>query len=134
MSLRHPKAIEWERKLKAVFDGIDRHLEEQYGGTYPLHPARPIRGRTSNPEQDGLFNVGAMFSPGYGSRHGAGYVVEVQMATLSRVPAEIREEIENEVARLLRQRLPEVFPGRELHVERDGPVYKIHGDLSLGSV
>ena len=25
-------------------------------------------------------------------------------------------------------------PGVALHVDRDGPVYKIHGDLSLGSL
>jgi hypothetical protein len=29
----------------------------------------------------------------------------------------------------LRQELPREFPDRQLRVERDGPVYKIYGDL-----
>jgi hypothetical protein len=32
---------------------------------------------------------------------------------------------------MLRAGLPEAFPGRELSVERDGPVFKIFGDLSI---
>ena len=133
MSTRHPKAEEWEERLKAVFDRIDDHLEDRYGHLYPLHPARPSHGRTSNREEDGLFNVGAAFSAGFGSQHGPGYVIEVRMSTLSRISAELREKIENEVAERLREDLPKAFPGRELRVERDGPVYKIFGDLSLGS-
>lgn len=131
MSTRHPRAEEWEERLKGVFDRIDDHLEERYGHLYPLHPSRPSRGGTADREQDGLFNVGAAFAAGYGSRHGPGYVIEVRMATLSRVSAELREQIEKEVAELLRNDLPKAFPGRELKVERDGPVYKIVGDLSL---
>jgi hypothetical protein len=30
--------------------------------------------------------------------------------------------------------LPEAFPGQELKVEKDGSIYKIYGDLSLGEV
>ena len=31
MSLRHPKAIAWERKLGQVFDTIDAEMETAYG-------------------------------------------------------------------------------------------------------
>ncbi len=31
MSLRHPKAIAWERKLREVFDTIDAEMETAYG-------------------------------------------------------------------------------------------------------
>lgn len=128
---RHPLVIAWEEKLKRVFDEIDHELENRYGDRYPLHPNRPTRGETANPEDDGLFNVGASFTAGYGSQRGRGYVVSVRMVTLARVPADVQEQMENEVAVMLRERLPSIFPGRDLRVERDGHVFKITGDLSV---
>lgn len=129
---RHPKAVAWKRKLNEVFDRIDAELEAAYGDRYPLHPARAGKGKTSNPEHDGLFNVGTAFSAGYGSRHGAGYVVRLRVATLAHVPKPVLEEIEDVVVERLREELPEVFPGRDLKVTRDGPVFRIHGNRSLG--
>lgn len=134
MSVRHPKAVAWERKLDRVFHEIDDELESLYGDRYPLHPARAAKGRTSNPEDDGLFSVGAAFSAGYGSRHGPGYVVRMRVATLRHVPDDVLEEIEDTVVARLREKLPVAFAGRELKVERDGPVFKIYGDLGLGAV
>lgn len=130
--MRDPRTVDWEKRLKQVFDRIDEHLEARYGGRFPLHPARAARGHTANEESDGLFNVGASFSPGFGSKLGRGYVVNVRMVTLARVPSDLREAIEDEVAGLLRKELPRAFPGARLNVERDGPVYKIYGDLALG--
>jgi hypothetical protein len=130
---RHPAAEHWEHRLKQVFDGINDWLEARYGREYPLHPARAAHKTTANRESDGLFNVGAAFTAGFGSHLGAGYVVQVQMATLSGVPNEVRETIENEVVEQLHTELPRVFPDQMLRVERDGSVYKIHGDLSLGA-
>jgi hypothetical protein len=132
--VRHPRLVEFENRLKHLFDTIDDHLEEKYGTRYRLHPSRPARGRTSNKAQDGLFNVGASFTAGYGSRHGRGYVVQVEMVTLDQVDADIREQIEQEVADLVNQKLPYYFPERNLTVSRDRNVYKIHGDLGLGRV
>lgn len=132
--MRHPKATDWEKRLKRVFDEIDAELEYRYGDLYPLHPARPARGQTANPEADGLFDVGAAFSPGFGSQTGPGYVVQVRMATLNHVPNEVYERIQNEVVKLLEEKLPQAFPARALRVSRDGDVFKIHGDLSLGEV
>ena len=132
--MRHPKIDQWDRQLKILFDEIDDYLEQKYGALYPLHPNRASRGRTSNKESDGLFNIGADFSSGYGSRLGRGYVIDVDMVTLADVPESVREEIETEVVELVAERLPRFFPGRELSVSRDGRVYKIHGDLSLGTL
>jgi len=129
--VRHPQVTEWESRLKAVFDRIDVELEERYGGTYPLHPARARRGTTSNHETDGLFNIGAAFTAGFGSQHGRGYVVSVRMATLADVPDNIRETIREAVVARLEVLLPEAFPERDLRVERDGDIYKIVGDLSV---
>lgn len=131
VSSRHPKVVAWEDKLKTVFDEIDRELEARYGDHYPLHPNRPPRGTTANPEDDGLFNVGASFSAGYGSQHGRGYIIRVRMVTLARVPTDLQTQMEDEVVARLRERLPEIFPGRFLAVQRDGHVFKITGDLSL---
>ena len=132
--VRHHKAVAWEKHLRMVFDKIDDALESKYGHLYPLHPARARRGTAANKAYDGLFNVGAAFSAGFGSEHGKGYIVRVQMVTLSSVPTDIREVIEEEVATMLRTGLAEAFPKRQLTVSRDGPVYKIHGDLGLGRV
>ncbi len=124
--------MDWEGRLREVFDRIDEHLERKYGGQYPLHPNRPPSGTTDSREQDGLFDLGAAFTPGFGSKHGRGYVVEIRLATLSHVPPEVVEEIEREAVERLRAELPAAFPGRDLRVERDGHRYKIVGDLSLG--
>ena len=132
--MTHNKAREWDRRLKAMFDEIDAVLEEHYGGEFNLHPNRPKRGETSNPEMDGLFNIGADFTAGYGSQYGRGYIVQVSMSTLDQVPVDIRHQIENEVEDMVRQKLPDVFPERKLELERDGNLLKIIGDFRLGSV
>ncbi len=132
--MRHSKAEAWERKLRGVFDKIDADLEAKYGHMYPLHPARPQYGSTDHPGHSGLFHIRASFSAGYGSEHGPGYVVEADIVTLTEVPDDVEEQIDEEVVELLRAELPRVFPGRTLHVSRDGHRYKIHGDLSLGGV
>ncbi|MCX7933755.1 MAG: hypothetical protein N3A66_00675 [Planctomycetota bacterium] len=130
--MRHPRALEWEAKLKAIFDRIDAELEERYGRLYPLHPARAARGETADPEADGLFDVGAAFSAGFGSQFGAGYVIQIRLATLEEVPEHVRESIRQEVKQMLEAALPEVFPGRKLQVVAEGEIFKIVGDLGLG--
>ena len=132
MSLRHAKALAWERKLKRLFDKVDDHLEDAYGESYDLHPARPDRGTTANKEDDGLFNIGASFSAGFGSQYGRGYVIDVRMSTLDHVPRDVRESIEAFVVRDVQELLPKFFPGKELTVKKDGSIFKITGDLSLG--
>ena len=121
----------WEKKLRDVFRKIDRELEKKHGRLYPLHPSRAQHGTTARPESDGLFNIGGVFSPGYGSKHGRGYIVEVRLVTLTRVPKRVKNEVETQVVKRLHALLPKAFPGRELDVRQDGPVYKIVGDLSL---
>ena len=132
--MKHPRLIEFEGTLKRLFDVINDSLEARYGHRFELHPARPPHGRTANRTHDGLFNIGASFTAGYGSHHGRGYVVQVDMVTLDRVPPEVREAIEQEVVDVLNEKLPYYFPHRHLTVSRDRNVYKIHGDLRLGEV
>ena len=132
--MTHPSLIAWEKKLWTALDRVDDSIEDKYGHTYPLHPSRPRRGTTSSKSHDGLFNLDTAFSAGFGSQHGAGYVVRVRLVTLKKVPAAVRARIEDEVADRLREELASVFPGTALSVERDGPVYKIHGNLRLGKV
>ena len=132
--MRHPKAIEWEERLDRIFDRIDGYLEGKYGDLYALHPARARRKPTGNPEHDGLFRLGGVFSAGFGSEKGAGYIVRVEMVTLANVPDDVEDAIEDDVAERLRVELTIEFPGRDLSVDRDGSKYKIYGDLSLGQV
>ena len=122
----------FESRLKNLFDEVDDYLEDKYGNHYPLHPARASRGRTANKETNGLFNVGASFSTGYGSEHGRGYVIDVDMVTLSQVPDEVEEKIEVDAVNFVRRKLPHYFPDRKLEVRRDKRTFKISGDLSLG--
>ncbi|HUX13776.1 MAG TPA: hypothetical protein VMW87_12165 [Spirochaetia bacterium] len=130
--MHHPRLVAFEGRLKELFDAVDDQLERRYGTLYPLHPSRAAEGTTASPEQDGLFNIGAAFSAGYGSRIGRSYVVEVRMVTLAEVPDAVREEITETAVQLVRDRLPDYFPKRELQVSRENSVFKIHGDLSLG--
>lgn len=130
--MRDPRSIAWEKTLDRLLDEIDQRLEAEYGEQARLHPARPQTGTTADPAMDGLFRVEAHFTPGYGSALGRGYILRVQMATLESISPDLREEIEARAAHLLRERLPQAFPHRHLQVERDGPLYKIHGDLRLG--
>lgn len=99
-----------------------------------MHPNRPRRGETSNPEADGLFEVAADFTPGIGSSYGRGYIVSLRVATLESVPAERFEAFMAEAAGTVRELLPRYFPGRPLSVHRDGKRFKIVGDFTLGTV
>ncbi len=130
----HPKTIEFERRLKDLFDEVDRVIEDRYGNSYKLHPARPERGRTANPQADGLFNIGADFTPGFGSKLGRGYLIDVVMATLDDVDPDVRLKIYEEAAEEVRTLLPLRFPERRLEVVRDGNHFKILGDFGLGAV
>ena len=127
----------WENRLKAVFDEIDDELEAAVAANpdaypaYPRHPARPPAGTTANPEDDGLFDIGASFTAGFGSQHGPGYVLQARIATLDTVSLADQAALELTVVDRLRQKLPKAFPNAHLTVSLDRHVYKIHGDLSL---
>ena len=129
--MNNPNMEEWEQTLKKIFDIIDDHLEDKYGNLYPLHPARAQRGRTSNKSSDGLFNIGAAFSAGFGSCYGRGWVVDVTMVTLYKVPEEIKHKIYREVTEKLKHLLKEYYPERVIKVAKDGNVFKIFGELGL---
>ncbi len=129
--MRHRKAKEWEQRLKSVFDKIDVELEAAYGNRFDLHPARAPEGTTSNPEMDGLFNVGASYSAGFGSRFGPGYVVDIRLSTLQRIPKKLKLELRDQVQTMLVEKLPAVFPGKELHIDQERSHLRIHGDLGL---
>ncbi len=129
--MSHPKTAAWEQKLTEVLKAVDRELETVYGDRYPLHPARPTRGKAANPQYDGLFSITASFSAGFGSANGPGYIVKVSMVTLADIPEDTVEEIKDEAAKMISEKLPAAFPGRNINVAREGSLYKIHGDLSL---
>jgi len=130
----HPKLTAFLDRLKDLFDEVDNHIEDLYGDRYPLHPMRPARGETSNPEADGLFNIGANFTPGFMSELGRGYIIDVSIVTLEKVDKEVRDEIYEAAKDKVKELLPVYFPDRKLDVVRDGNQYKIQGDFSLGNV
>ncbi len=122
----------WVERMRQVLDLVDEQLEEKYGDQYPLHPARPVHGTTGSRSQDGLFHLGAAFTQGYTSKLGRGYVLEVRIATLSRVNPQFRKQIEDEAIASLREELPRHFPDQSLRVEEEDGTYKIIGDLGFG--
>jgi small-conductance mechanosensitive channel len=129
----HPKLAAFTETLEALFHEVDEELEDLWGASFPLHPNRPARGATFNPEMDGLFDIAPDFTVGIGSKAGRGYIVSIRVATLEQVSPAQLEYLMELAARLLRQKLPVYFPGRKLDVVRDGPRFKIIGDFSLGA-
>jgi len=130
----HPKTMKFDDHMKALFDEVDHYIEDLYGELYPLHPARPARGETANPESCGLFRIRARFTPGFGSELGRGYLIDISMSTLEKVDEEVRNEIYGKAAAKVKELLPVYFPERELDVQRDGNHFKIQGDFCLGKV
>ncbi len=129
--MRGPKILGWEQRLKNVFDEIDNILESEFNGVLPLHPNRAPQGTTSNPESDGLFNVGASYTTGLGTDHGEGYTVDIRLSSLSNVPEELRKKVNARVKELLLEKLPIAFPNNELNLTEFGFGLKIHGDISV---
>ena len=130
----HAKQREFDEILRALFEEVDRRLEDRWPLAYARHPNRPERGVTADPSADGLFEVAADFTAGIGSGLGRGYLVSVRVATLEDVPLDRFEAFMTEAAGTVSELLPRYFPGRELGVARDGPRFKITGDFSLGSL
>jgi hypothetical protein len=124
----------FDNRMKEMFDEIDDVLEEKYGDLYPLHPNRPSRGSTSNKAADGLFNVGVQFTAGYGSELGRGYTVDMNIATLEKIPENEREELLLFTVELIQEKLPIFFPGKNQTCERDRNLFKILGNFQLGSL
>lgn len=123
-----------ENQLRRMCDDLDHYLEDTFGDKYPLHPNRPPRGKAARVAYDGLFSTGTKFTLGYGSETGKGYLVDIEIITLSQVKPEDRDEIEQAAISHLRKIIGEYFPTRELDIRKDGRVYKIIGDFSLGVV
>jgi len=132
MQISHPKMIKFDETLKKVFDEVDDYLEDYYGDLYSLHPARLERGEASSKSHDGLFNVGASYTAGFGSIYGKGYAIEIRFVTLEKIDPEHIDEVEDKVKVLLEKKLAEYFPERKLFVDKDGLCLKIYGDFSLG--
>jgi len=130
----HPKMEEFDNRMKKLFDEVDDFIEDKYGSCYSLHPVRPARGETTNPEADGLFNIGAIFTPGYGSELGRGYLIDVSMSTPDKVDEDVRRKIYEAAADRVKELLPIHFPERKLTVRRDKNHFKIQGDFSLGEI
>ena len=129
--MRNPRVEHWEEKLDTLLRRVDEKLEREYGDFAPRHPARPARGKTANPQNDGLFRITATFTPGFGSRLGKGYIVTLEPVTLVDIPQDQWLEIEREACQMIDAGLEDVLPGRNLKLRRDGTVWKITGDLSL---
>lgn len=129
----HPKQLVLEGTMRKMCDELDHRLEESFGLAYPRHPNRPARGKAASVAYDGLFSTGTQFTLGYGSDHGRGYIVSVEMRTLSRVKKEDEKAVEEATVAIINELIPQYFPEREIKLKKDGKVYKLVGDFSLGS-
>lgn len=129
--MKNPKVIKWEEPLYELLRDVDAKLEAEFGDILPQHPSRPEHGTTSNPQNDGLFRVTANFTAGYGSEHGKGYTLEIDLVTLQEVTDEHQQIIESKALQLIQTGLDQRMPDRKLKIKRDGICWKIVGDLSL---
>jgi len=134
VSFSDPRQVDLEKRMRELLDLLDDYLEQTYDGAFRLHPNRPPRGRAARVAYDGLFSTGVKFTLGYGSEAGKGYLVDVEISTLDRVEPEKRTEIEKDAVRFLSSHLKDFFPERDLAIVKDGKVYKIVGDFSLGTL
>ncbi|MDI9455478.1 MAG: hypothetical protein QM442_06495 [Spirochaetota bacterium] len=130
----HPKQLALEQTLLELSHVVDDYLEDRYHDYFIRHPNRPKRGSTASASHDGLFSIGTQFTAGYGSDLGRGYIVVIEIRTLQNVPSVIRRKIEEDGIEYLRTQLPVFFPDRKIEVKKDGNLYKLVGDFSLGSV
>ncbi|MBQ0070872.1 MAG: hypothetical protein KBS81_03315, partial [Spirochaetales bacterium] len=128
-----PTYAELEDRLTALGREIDNYLEDRFEGLYPLHPNRMPRGTGANPAYDGLSATTVAFSTGYGTKTGRGYVVNIDVRTLSWVTMDEKKRIYDEAYAFLQRVLPERFPERKLMVVMDGNMMKIIGDFSISS-
>jgi hypothetical protein len=128
----HPKLVRFTARLEALFREVDEILEDEWGGSFSLHPNRPARGSTANPEMDGLFEIAPDFTAGIGSEKGRGYIVSFRTATLEKVSPGEFEFLMEQAAALIAAKLPAWFPERKMELVRDGKRFKIIGDFSLG--
>ena len=120
-----------EARLHGALERVDAELERRYGTRYDLHPARLPHGAAARRQYDGLFELNANFSAGFGSEHGPGYAITLRVVTLEKVPPAERETFEREAVELLEQQLKSAFPERELALVRDVHGVKLVGDLTL---
>ncbi|MCQ2411463.1 MAG: hypothetical protein MJ057_00730 [Sphaerochaetaceae bacterium] len=130
----HPKQEELERQMSELCQALDNHLEDIYGGHYSIHPNRLKRGMGSNPSFDGLFSTSCSFTLGYGTKSGRGYLVNVEIRTLDRIPFEEKARIQDHAFDYIAENLKTFIPGRDLEVIRENNLMKIVGDFSLGEV
>lgn len=130
----HPKQEELERQMSELCQALDNHLEDIYGEHYSIHPNRLKRGMGSNPSFDGLFSTSCSFTLGYGTKSGRGYLVNVEIRTLDRIPFEEKAQIQDHAFDYIAENLKTFIPGRELEVIRENNLMKIVGDFSLGEV
>ncbi|AEV30519.1 hypothetical protein SpiGrapes_2762 [Sphaerochaeta pleomorpha str. Grapes] len=130
----HPKQEKLENSLRLLCDDLDTFLEDRFGSRFKRHPNRLERGKAASVAYDGLFSTGTQFTLGYGSIYGRGYVISIEVRTLEKVPSDSMAEIEEAAIEHLKTRIPARFPDRKISVVKDGEVYKLIGDFSLGSV
>ena len=130
----HPKQQVLEDQLRLMCDDLDTYLENKYGQAYPLHPNRPRRGKAAAVSYDGLFSTGTQFTMGYGSAEGRGYIIDIDICTLKHVKDSERAMIEEDATTYLKALLLSYFPQRKLEIVKDGNLFKIIGDFSLGKL
>lgn len=128
----HPKQEELERTLNKMCLDLDNYLEDKYGDLFPKHPNRLKRGKAASGNYDGLFSVNTNFSLGYGSKEGRGYVIDIDIVTLSWVAKNVEKKVVDDGVDYLRSILPKYFPTRKLEIKVDNNVFKIVGDFSIG--
>jgi hypothetical protein len=134
MAGTHPKMEAWDALVQEALAATDRRMEEVFGQNAKLRENRPAHGQTWNPQSSGLFNVRLDFTTGAGSELGPGYVLDLEVAGYDEPDGITRKRYIEACRIILQEELDARLPGRSLRFERDGAVWKLQGDFSLGGV
>jgi len=134
MSGFHPKTDAWDMKVYELVCRVDEELEKTFGKQIHLRINRPAAGTTASPQMDGAFNLGLVFTAGFGSEYGRGYSLDLEIAASEYLGQAERRQYELTAKSMLEAALRDEFPGRNLHFVEDCGRWKLLGNFNLGEI
>ncbi|MCR5732214.1 MAG: hypothetical protein K6G51_04685 [Sphaerochaetaceae bacterium] len=126
-----PRQEKLEESFVSFEKVIDNHLEDMFSEEINIHPSRMKRGVGANPIHDGIFSVTIIFSMGYGTKYGRGYIINLSISTLDNISYELKQRIEEETFDFVSRHVNEYIPNRNIECVRDAGLIKLIGNFTL---
>lgn len=126
-----PRQEKLEESFVLFEKAIDNYLEDTFSDEITIHPMRMKRGKGANPIHDGVFSTTIIFSMGFGTKYGRGYIINISISTLDNVSSHLKERIEEATFDFASKHAEEYLPGRNVECVRDAGLIKLIGNFSL---